>query len=154
MKNTLLLIVTFLTLNSCSGDKKIDNTTDTNEENLIEGSWKLVYAHIEENDSIQVKDLDKTDFIKIINTDHFAFFNQDKGSSENFVAGGGTYTFDGNDYIETLDFISAVDYRGNVFPFKAEIKGDSLIQQGHEKIEEAGLDRYIVEKYIRIKSQP
>lgn len=154
MKNTLLLIVTFLTLNSCSGDKKIDNTTDTNEENLIEGSWKLVYAHIEENDSIQVKDLDKTDFIKIINTDHFAFFNQDKGSSENFVAGGGTYTFDGNDYIETLDFISAVDYRGHVFPFKAEIKGDSLIQQGHEKIEEAGLDRYIVEKYIRIKSQP
>ena len=34
----------------------------------IEGSWKLVYAHIEENDSIQVKDLDKSDFIKIINT--------------------------------------------------------------------------------------
>ena len=152
MKNTLLLIVISLTILSCSGEKKIESAANNKEENLIEGSWKLVYAHIEENDSIQVKDLDKTDFIKIINADHFAFFNQDKGSSENFMAGGGTYTFDGNDYIETLDFISAVDYRGHVFSFKAEVKGDSLIQQGHEKIEEAGLDRYIVEKYIRIKT--
>lgn len=154
MKNTQLLIVIGLTLFSCSEKREIKNTTDTPEKNLIEGSWKLVYAHIEEKDSIQVKDLGKTDFIKILNADHFAFFNQDRGSSENFVAGGGTYKYDGNDYVETLDYISAVDYRGHVFPFKAEIKGDSLIQQGHEKIEEAGLDRYIVEKYIRIKSQP
>ena len=152
MKHTLLLLLTFLFILSCSGEKEIKSTLSSEEGNLIEGSWKLVYAHIEENDSIEVKDLEKTDFIKILNADHFAFFNQDKGSSENFVSGGGTYTFDGNDYIETLDFISAVDYRGHVFPFKAEIKGDSLIQQGHEKIEEAGLDRYIVEKYIRIKT--
>ena len=44
-----------------------------------------------------------------------------------------------------------------------EKKGDYLVDlasnsiefsnQGHEKIEEAGLDRYILEKYIRIKTQ-
>lgn len=154
MKNTLLQLVTLLLIFSCSEKKEIEPTIDLVQKNNIEGSWKLVYAHIEENDSIQVKNLAKADFIKIINADHFAFFNQDKGSSENFVAGGGTYTYDGKDYVETLDFISAVDYRGHVFPFKAEVKGDSLIQQGHEKIEEAGLDRYILEKYIRIKTQP
>ena len=69
------------------------------------------------------------------------------------MAGGGTYTFNGSDYSETLNFINAPDYRGHVFPFKVEIKGDTLIQQGHEKIEAAGLDRYILEKYIRINKK-
>ena len=153
MKNAILLLVMLFLIISCSENKKIEPPIEADQKSTIEGSWKLVYAHIEENDSIAVKDIDKSDFIKIINANHFAFFNQDKGSSENFVAGGGTYTYNGKDYIETLDFISAVDYRGHVFPFKAEVKGDSLIQQGHEKIEEAGLDRYILEKYIRIKTQ-
>ena len=152
MKNTILQLVILLTLFSCSEKKIIKPTIEPDQKKVIEGSWKLVYAHIEENDSIQIKDLEKSDFIKIINASHFAFFNQDKGSSENFVAGGGTYTYNGKDYVETLDFLGAVDYRGHVFPFKAEVKGDSLIQQGHEKIEEAGLDRYILEKYIRIKT--
>ena len=35
--------------------------------------------------------------------------------------------------------------------FDVEIKGDSLIQQGYEKIEASGIDRYILEKYVRIK---
>ena len=69
------------------------------------------------------------------------------------MSGAGSYTFNGTDYIETLDFISITEYRGHEFPFKVEIIGDSLIQQGHEKIEEAGLDRYILEKYIRIESK-
>jgi len=153
MKNAILLLVMLFLIISCSENKKIEPPIEADQKSTIEGSWKLVYAHIEENDSVQVKDIDKSDFIKIINANHFAFFNQDKGSSENFMAGGGTYTYNGNDYVETLDFISAVDYRGHVFPFKAEVKGDSLIQQGHEKIEKAGLDRYILEKYIRIKTQ-
>lgn len=153
MKNVLLLLVTTLVFYSCSNKMKSNNSKEVIQDSTIEGSWKLVYAHIDEKDSIQIKDLGKTDFIKIINKTHFAFFNQDEATSENFVAGGGSYTFDGENYIETLDFINAPDYRGHVFPFKAEIKGDSLIQQGHEKIEEAGLDRYILEKYIRIKKQ-
>jgi hypothetical protein len=154
MKSILLLTVTLLIIASCSHEKKAPVPQELIQDNSIEGSWKLVYAHIDEKDSLQIKDLSKTGFIKIINKSHFAFFNQDEGTSENFVAGGGSYTFDGENYIETLNFINAPDYRGHVFPFKAEVKGDSLIQQGHEKIEEAGLDRYILEKYIRIKKQP
>ncbi|MGI9532381.1 hypothetical protein [Lutimonas sp.] len=153
MKNTVFLILTNLLLIGCTQDKNTNVVSQNLEKNNIEGSWKLVYAHIKEQDSIQVKDLNKTEFIKIINESHFAFFDQGKGSDETFTAGGGTYTYDGEDYIETLDFINAPAYRGHVFPFKAEVKGDSLIQQGHEKIEEAGLDRYILEKYIRITKQ-
>lgn len=117
----------------------------------LEGTWKMTYAEIRENDSIQVKDLSATDFIKIINGSHFAFFNQERDSQENFTAGAGTYTFDGSKYIENLDYINFIDYRGHTFSFEVEIKGDSLIQQGYEKIEASGIDRYILEKYVRIK---
>ena len=164
MKTILHLLFALILLNSC--DKiaqpedvsNIDNKTEGKSfsdlsEISVEGSWKLIYADIRENDSLIVKDLSQTDFIKIINKTHFAFFNQEKGSDENFMSGAGSYTFNGTDYIETLDFISITEYRGHEFPFKVEIIGDSLIQQGHEKIEEAGLDRYILEKYIRIESK-
>ncbi len=153
MKNTVILITAFFIVLACTPKDPVPESVKTKDKNPIEGSWKLVYADIRENDSLQVKDLSETDFIKIINASHFAFFNQEEGTSENFVAGGGSYTFNGSDYIETLNFINASDYRGHEFRFKVEIKGDSLIQQGHEKIEEAGLDRYILEKYIRIKPQ-
>ena len=151
MKYITLLSIFFISLLSCDNPTKSNEPTNNPGKNPIEGSWKLVYADIREKDSIQVKNLDNTDFIKIINASHFAFFNQDRNSSDNFVAGGGTYEFNGSDYIETLSFIGSTDFRGHVFKFKAEIKGDSLIQQGHEKIESANVDRYILEKYIRIK---
>lgn len=151
MKTIIIQSFIVLTLISCSKEKTAQSSNNPATKHPIEGSWKMVYADIRENDSIQVKDLSNTDFIKIINASHFAFFNQDRGTSENYNAGGGSYTLIGADYKETLDFINAPDYRGHIFPFKIEIKGDSLIQQGHEKLEAAGLDRYILEKYIRIK---
>jgi len=139
---------------SCTKEIKL-NEQETNlqkpEISRIEGTWKMTYAEIRENDSIQVKDLSSTDFIKIINRSHFSFFNQERGTQENFTAGAGTYTYDGSKYVENLEFINFVDYRGHSFSFDVEIKGDSLIQQGYEKIEASGIDRYILEKYIRIK---
>jgi len=153
MKIAIIQILTIILISSCAKENTTPEPPVNSVKNSIEGSWKLVYADIKENDSIQIKDLSKTDFIKIINGSHFAFFNQERGTSENFMGGAGTYTLTGSDYAETLDFINAPDYRGHVFPFKVEIKGDSLIQQGHEKIEAAGLDRYILEKYIRINTK-
>jgi len=37
----------------------------------------MVYAEIIENDSLKLKDLSNTSFIKIINKSHFSFFNQE-----------------------------------------------------------------------------
>lgn len=153
MKITVIQLFALIILIGCTKETTPPSSQKIPVPNSIEGSWKLVYADIKENDSLQIKDLSKTDFIKIINATHFAFFNQDRGTSDNFNAGGGTYTLKGSDYKETLDFINAPDYRGHVFPFKVEIKGDTLIQQGHEKIEAAGLDSYILEKYIRINKE-
>ena len=144
----LILIVAFI---SCSPNKPdSDKTTDSNTiNNNIIGTWKLVYGEIREKDSITIKDVTTSDFIKIINKTHFAFFNQDKNSSANFYGGAGSYTLNGSEYIEVLDFIKTKELRGHSFPFTIEIKGDSLIQYGLEEIKEANLKRYIIEKYIR-----
>ena len=114
------------------------------------GTWLLVYGETRTSDSIAVKDLSNTRFIKILNDDHFAFFNQIADTSEGFYGGGGTYTLSGNDYVERLDYIGVKELRGHEFHFQVEIKGDTLIQSGVEDVPEAGIKRHIVEKYIRI----
>ena len=145
----IINVILFISCNRESGQTKSDMPLTNS---ALEGTWKLIYADIREQDSVQIKDLDNTDFIKIINSSHFAFFNQERGTAENFIAGAGTYEFNGTDYTESLDFINSPDLRGHTFPFKVEIKNDTLIQQGHEVVESAGIDRYILEKYVRINS--
>lgn len=77
----------------------------------------MVYGEIRENDSIQIKDLEESDFIKIINNSHLAFFNLNKNNEEGFYEGAGTYTLDGDKYIEVLDYIKSKNIRGHCFPF-------------------------------------
>lgn len=142
MKKIILLFLLLFGLSNCvkkEGSKH------------IEGTWKMVYAETIENDTIKLKDLSNTTFIKIINKSHFAFFNQENTSAANFYGGAGTYTLDGNKYTETLNFTAVEAIKNHQFSFTVEIKGDTLIQSGIEKVEAAGMDRYIIEKYIKLK---
>jgi hypothetical protein len=141
MRTFFYIIFAAIILSSCNCN---------NEKELV-GTWKLIYGEIKEGDSVEIKDLSNTDFIKIINEDHFAFLNQRKGTSEGFYGGGGTYTLVNDKYIETLDYIDVDHLRGHEFSFTIEIKGDTLIQYGKEEVKEANIDRDIIEKYIRIK---
>lgn len=140
MKLTVLVILV-LTFFGCEYQSK---------SNPIKGTWKLVYAETIENDSIKIKDLSNTQFVKIINDTHFAFFNQQNDGNENYYGGAGTYILDENDYEETLSFTSVEAIKNHKFPFKIRISGDSLIQSGVEIIKEAGINREIIEKYIRV----
>lgn len=147
MKNTLIIALLLISFISCNKEVEL---VKSNETNKIVGSWKMVYGDTKEGDSITVKDLTNINFIKIINNHHFAFFNQNENSDEGFYGGGGTYTLSGNKYIEKLDYISLKSIRGHEFAFTIEFKGDTLIQHGLEEVKEANINRYIVEKYIRI----
>lgn len=111
----------------------------------------MIYAETIENDSIRLKDLTNTGFIKIINKTHFAFFNQENIGNKNFYGGAGTYTLQDNKYIETLKFTSFEAIKNHKFPFTIEIIGDTLIQSGLEEVKAAGIKRYIIEKYIKIQ---
>lgn len=117
----------------------------------IIGTWKLIYGEIQTKDSIEIKDLSNTTFVKIFNETHFAFFNQRKGTSEGFYGGGGTYKFEGNTHKEILEYSSLKEVRGHEFTFEVEFKGDTLIQKGLEEVPEIGLKHYIIEKYIKLE---
>lgn len=59
---------------SCNQSKKVPQEP---ERNKIEGTWKLVFNSVEENDSVTVKDLGNRDFIKIINESSFFIHQSD-----------------------------------------------------------------------------
>jgi hypothetical protein len=125
--------------------------------NPITGTWKLFSGTtIEKGDSTVTDYTKDQEMIKIITESHFAFFRHDldKGKdSANAVysSGGGRYTLAGDKYTEQLDYCDAREWEGHVFPFTVSVSGDTLIQQGREKIENLGIDRVIIEKYIRVK---
>lgn len=68
------------------------------------------------------------------------------------AGGGGSYTLRENVYEEHLEYCSARDWEGNDFKFTVTINGDTLIQRGIEKVENAGVDRINEERYIRLPS--
>ncbi len=150
MKNLLCIAIILTGLTNCS-DKQV-SAKNMSHDNALIGTWKMVYAETKEKDSVQVKDLSDTKFIKIITPTHFVFFNQDKHSTDNFYAGAGTYELKGNNYVETLNFTAVEGLRNHQFPFLIQIKQDTLIQSGIEEVKVAGIKREILEKYVKINS--
>ena len=122
----------------------------------ITGTWQLITGIvIEKGDTIVTDYTKNTSFIKIINDTHFAFFQHDlskgKDSGAVFSAGGGPYLLKDSLYTEHLEYCSAREWENNDFAFTIEIKNDTLIQSGVEKVESAGVNRINIEKYIRAK---
>ncbi len=150
MKLFIILSILALLYSSCNYEKENSLSNVAESSNEIIGTWKLIYADIKENDSLTIKDMTKSDFIKIINSTHFAFFNQSLDDADGFYGGAGSYNLVGNQYTETLNFFGEEVYRGQSFQFTVEIKGDTLIQSGLEEVKEANIKRYITEKYYRV----
>jgi hypothetical protein len=122
----------------------------------LNGTWQLVSGTTITKGVSVVTDYTKNQsMIKIINDTHFAFLRHDlntkKDSSNHFDAGGGSYTLTGNKYTEHLDYYTDKNWEGKTFDFTVTIKNDTLIQKGLEKVESEGIDRIIIEKYIKVK---
>ena len=122
----------------------------------IAGTWQLLNGTLIEKGDTTVTDYTKNvSFIKIINDTYFAFLQHDltkgKDTPAVFVAGGGKYSLSDSTYTEHLEYCSAREWEGNDFPFTIRIKNDTLTQYGIEKVEEAGVNRINIEKYVRIK---
>lgn len=153
LKSTILVFV--LSLLSCN-EKSAGNQNDKGSLSLA-GTWKLLTGTLIEKGDTTVTDYTKDkSFIKIINESHFAFLlhDLDKGrdsAAAAFTAGGGRYSLSGNSYTEHLEYCTAREWEGHDFTFTMTINGDTLIQNGIEKIESQGIDRINIEKYIRIK---
>lgn len=148
----LVCLITILLFSSC-----VDNVSNTSTSS-VEGTWKLISGTIIENGDTTVTFYNKNvSFIKILNKTYFAFLQHDlnKGqdSSAIFVAGGGRYSLINNNYTEHLEYCSARNWEGNDFNFTISVTGDTLIQTGVEKVENLGINRLNIERYVRLPQQ-
>ncbi|HET6255780.1 MAG TPA: hypothetical protein VFE32_17015 [Puia sp.] len=144
--SVLLLLITCLSVYACSHS---DGATGLR----LNGTWQLISGMtITGRDTVPYA----TDFrmIKIVNDTHFAFLRHDKNpskdSSNHFDGGGGNYTLTGNKYTEHLDYYADRNWEGKPFTFTVELRGDTLIQTGIEKVDAAHVDHIIIEKYVRV----
>ena len=149
-----LLLPAFLLLSSCQTQPR-PTQPDAAAIPLI-GTWRLVSGTtITKGDSVFTDYTKETSMIKIINASHFAFLKHDlnppKDSSNHFDAGGGTYTLVGDQYTEHLNYYSDRNWEGKPFVFTVRISNDTLTQRGMEKVENLGIDREIIERYVRSK---
>jgi len=124
----------------------------------LEGTWKLLTGTtIEKGDSTITNYTKGKAFIKIINDTHFAFLSHDLNKGKDsataaFSSGGGSYSLADSIYTEHLEYCSDRQWEGNSFEFTVSIAGDTLTQKGIEKIENIGVNRINIEKYIRLKN--
>ena len=138
---------------SCMAQQKEEKPN----QNPIAGTWKLITGTLIEKGDTTVTDYTKNiSFIKIINDDHFAFFQHDlnKGKDTSkavYVSGGGAYSLKDSIYTEHLEYCSDRQWEGNDFNFTISIRNDTLTQKGIEKVESAGVNRLNIEKYVRLK---
>lgn len=153
MKLLSLLAFSVLALASCT------NQTDTKKvtsEQPINGTWKLVSAQIiTKGDTVNTFPVENQEMIKQFNDTHFSFFKHDiskgKGKNAVFDAGNGTYTLNGDKYEEHLKYCSFRDWEDQKFSFTVNIKNDTLVQRGIEKIDSLNVNHEIVETYVKLK---
>ena len=133
------------------------NTNTKKESSPIIGTWQLQTGTIIEKNDTSVTDYTQNKrFIKIIHDSHFAFMGHDlnkgKDSTNAFYSsGGGKYTLKDSTYTENLEYCTDRNWENNKFEFTVRIHNDTLIQQGIEKIEATGVNRYNIERYVRVK---
>jgi hypothetical protein len=122
----------------------------------LEGTWQLVSGTIIEKGDTTVTDYTQaSQMIKVINKTHFAFLNHDRNKGKDttalFVAGGGWYKLNGDQYTEHLEYCSDRAWEGHDFLFTIKIQHDTLSQSGVEKIEGINVNRMNIEKYVRLQ---
>jgi len=149
-KVTLIIAATALLL-SCNKLSKKDEKAEIK----IAGTWQLVSGTTTTNGKSVTTGFTKDQkMIKIINETHFVFLkhklNTPKDSTNGFDAGGGSYTLVGDKYTEHLDYYADKRWEGKTFYFIVTIKNDTLIQKGIEKLDDAGINREIIEKYVKV----
>ena len=149
MKPYIALLLLAATLAACT------KVTAPKPKTSITGTWKLIAATSTEKDSTYSTFNAKNEMIKIINDSHFAFFNHDlqhgkDSTTASYSAGGGTYTLTSDSiYTEHLQYFNDRAWEDHKFTFTVKVSGDTLTQKGLEKLENLGIDRIIVEKYVR-----
>jgi len=153
MKQGIVVIITAIIFLSCNNATQSEKPAKTMLP--IEGTWELISgAAITKNDTVFTDYTKNLRMIKIINDTHFAFLKHELNKGKDsaiYESGGGSYSLTDSQYTEHLDYCNYREWEGHTFQFTVAIKNDTLTQTGIEKLENLGIDRVIIEKYVRTK---
>ena len=122
----------------------------------IDGAWSLVYYKSISPDTVIGRYFGK-DVIgsqaKVWSQGHFVFVGRFKvGNKEIDNYGGGTYTLEGSQYIETILYHKNKKWLGTQPKMLVEIKGDTLYQTWPvNDMWKVDKNNYTIEKYARLK---
>jgi len=147
LKLFLGLMISIIVL-SCNPNKK--------QHRQIDGAWSLVYYKSVAPDTIIGRYVGK-DVIgsqtKVWSEGHFVFVGRFKvGEKEIDNYGGGSYTLEGNQYIETIMYHTNKQWIGMKPKMLIEIKGDTLCQTWPVKDNwQVDKTSYTIEKYVKLK---
>jgi hypothetical protein len=134
----------------------------TEEKSPLEGVWELASGQYTTPDTtIRITPADWTQ-IKVITKSHHVWIgqapNREKfteggtdsellAAARTFGAGGGTYTIEGDKYIEHIKFFLNPNYVNASIPFTYKMEGDQWIQSGTFPAKSLGLEEYDTELY-------
>jgi hypothetical protein len=127
------------------------------EKSPIVGTWKLVSWEGTSNDGSGTHkypgDIEMFDEIFIYSEGYFLFSGrykvaEDSVSHANY--GGGSYTYDTDNYTETIMYFPSEDYIGRTLNYNIEINGDTLIKKGPVDAAE-NFWGTLTEVYVRMK---
>ena len=163
-KHTMRFILLIITIGLCYAccqetqkTQEAQNTQGIPHEYI--GTWQLISSDYHSKDSIKSNMVKGQKMMKIITPSHFAFFLHDlkqgkDSTTATYMSGGGTVAYKDGEYTENLNYCTAREWENHSFSFQLELKGDTLIQQGVEELEELGLGEenlLLIEKYIKVK---
>lgn len=150
MKTTAIIIIPLLAL--LAGSVVAADTPST--KGPLEGTWEMTSAKWTENGK-EMSSLPGTvsgSQLKMYSKGYFAFVGRfkegDKPATDSY--GGGTYTLNGEDYSETIQYHTVTGLVGRTLHFKLVIKGDTMTLMGPITAEDQkSLGGQLTEVYVR-----
>ena len=131
-------------------------STNEKQHRKIDGAWSLAYYKTVAKDTVVGRYIGKDVIgsqIKVWSKGHFVFVGRFKVNelyTDNY--GGGTYTLEGSQYIETILYHKNHRWVGSQPKMLIEIKGDTLYQTWPvNNMWKINKYDYTIEKYVRVQ---
>ncbi len=139
---TLYLLLCFAVF-GCVGEKK----------EAIEGTWRVVSGTIKTADTAFSYSQANLFGMKMIVGKQWATFGQPLGGGDTLAYySGGTYTLEGNIYMESIKYSTGKSRVGRTIPFEVEVRNDTLIQKGPPKSAQNAPSTWeLHEVWVRVK---
>jgi len=130
--SNLMLLFAMLLLSTCQAPTDQQHDEPQAEDNPILGTWVLVKYKNDSSDA-WLEHPPFVKYLKHITPTHFTWIYYDGDGDQVLGAGGGTYSFDGKEYIENITYFHppGSNQIGQSYPFKAVVTENRWNHSGY-----------------------